>query len=465
MYNHPKNSHNPNTIDKLAHIAKEKLLIVGNTSKQLFENIRHSTVKKYIALSLVGALTIGGTVHYINKDKDASPNKTTLSVEGTDTLLPETTCSFPQQKLSFWDTNPDFFAKDITLKKETLAPGVHIIRDVGLTFYIVQKWDNLTSIRQKLSKLPEFAYLAETQYDRSNPNTKTKSFNVPASAIQAWMFIPIPLDNTDREISPQNFVNYCYEAIKEMQSPENPYHKHIKKLLGTMTEANLVAAMLAFARSETAEEYSTFVSPLWDTEIHRWEPRFKAFSFTYFHILMEKNLKDKTKWPWLEARLKLWLTEGQCYHPKNAVKLFLAYRIEKTNGNISQIFPLTKKNMTTVATIYNGSSTYAPKLSANYTYAYNLVHGKIVYYDDANLKKSGFIYKGLTKSYQHMYTFKTPKDIHTIEQLKQFIVTKFNQYKSSDCPAITTADVLTRSWTTLTWSIVPDIIMVKIPKK
>ena len=101
--------------------------------------------------------------------------------------------------------------------------------------------------------------------------------------------------------------------------------------------------------------------------------------------------------------------------------------------------------MTTVATIYNGSSTYAPKLSANYTYAYNLVHGKIVYYDDANLKKSGFIYKGLTKSYQHMYTFKTPKDIHTIEQLKQFIVTKFNQYKSSDCPAITTADVLTRS--------------------
>jgi hypothetical protein len=139
MYNHPKASHNPNTIDKLAQITKKKLLIVGNTSKQLLENITHSAYKKYIALSLVGALTAGGVGHYINKDKDASPNQTTLSIEDTDMLLDETTCSFSQQKLPFWDNNPDFFVKDLQLKRETLASGVHVIRDAGLTFYIVQK--------------------------------------------------------------------------------------------------------------------------------------------------------------------------------------------------------------------------------------------------------------------------------------------------------------------------------------
>lgn len=101
--------------------------------------------------------------------------------------------------------------------------------------------------------------------------------------------------------------------------------------------------------------------------------------------------------------------------------------------------------MVKVATMYNGSSSYADKLSANYTYAYNLVHGKIVYYDDAGLKKNGFVYKGLSKSYQHMYAFKIPKNIHTITQLKKLIVQEFNHHKASNCPAITVDNVVTKS--------------------
>jgi hypothetical protein len=58
----------------------------------------------------------------------------------------------------------------------------------------------------------------------------------------------------------------------------------------------------------------------------------------------------------LEARINLWLTEWECYHPKNATKLFLAYWIEKckkTWKNIEEFFPLREENYEECARRYN----------------------------------------------------------------------------------------------------------------
>jgi hypothetical protein len=81
---------------------------------------------------------------------------------------------------------------------------------------------------------------------------------------------------------------------------------------------------------------------------------------------MEKNA-DGSAGPWLEARKKLRLTEGQTYHPKNAAKLFLWYRFEKTR-NLTTYFPLTDTTIRLAGKTYNGSSLYNKKLVPNRNY-------------------------------------------------------------------------------------------------
>ena len=206
------------------------------------------------------------------------------------------------------------------------------------------------------------------------------------------------------------------------------------------------------------------MKPLGDVELHRREPAFKALSLSYFHILMEKN-PDKTTGPWLTARLKLGFTEWQCYHPKNAAKLFLAYRVEKTKGNLKDIFPLTDKNIEKVAIRYNGSKKYVDKLEANHHYAEKLLHGEIVYYNDENLKSNWFIDRGLNAKYQHTYKYATPVWISNNDILKQTIVEQFNENKSPDCPSIDENDLVDQSGKALKWEVVPDTVIVRIPLK
>ena len=369
------------------------------------ESLKVFLQKKYISLALLAALTGGWAFvgYQAFKDKE---------IENVKDLQ---WYPFEKHHLVFRDDNGDFFAENLQLKRETLAPGVEIIRDAWLIFYVVQKedikevkntiyvwkktkvkqwkktitkkvkvpkitithiWD-FEKIRGKLVNIPEFSYLKNTNYDRSNPNNKIKSFNIPKESVTSGMYIPIPLDYKVREISPQDFANYCYDAIQEMKSDSNVYVKEIKELLSYASEKDVITAMLAFARSETTTEYTKFVKPIGNVELHRRERTFKSFSFTYFHILMEKNADGKTPGPGLEARLKLWLTEWQCYHPKNSAKLFLAYRIEKTNGHLKKIFPLTEDNIKEVGKKYNWSSTYVDKLQPNYTYCKKLMNGKI----------------------------------------------------------------------------------------
>ena len=452
--------------------------------------LKKKSVQAAIVLALAGAGTF--VAHEIVKDKDATKIEQVKDLKWY---------PFEHHHLAFWDDNKDYSTNNLPLKRETLAHGVRIIRDAGLVFYIVQSEDiteqkntiytrkitkvkhgkktstkktkiahttvthigDYNKMRNKLSKIPEFFYLNGDEYDRSKPGNKTKSFNVPKESVKPGMFIPIPLDNKVREISPQDFANYCYDALHEMIQDSSPYANDIKGLLHHTDEKSIVASMLAFARSETAEEYTNFVQPLGDVELHRREPAFKAFSFTYFHILMEKNSDGKTAGPWLKARLKLWLTEGQCYHPKNAAKLFLAYWIEKTNGHINKIFPLTSNNIRDVGTKYNGSSTYVQKLQPNFNYATKLMNKEIIYYDNKNLNTTWFTYTWLNKRYEHVYKFRTPKWVTSTRELKKIVVEKFNKNKASNCPAIHEDDVVTQWGKTISGSIIPDSVSVHIP--
>ncbi len=454
--------------------------------KQWFKIYLQNT---YIASALALALLAWGwyLIHQTTRDKSENNNK--------ELVVKKDPYPFEKHTLEYRDNNTTFFTKNLQLQKETLAPGVHIIRDAGLVFYIVQPEDIKTQteatytsqkkgkknikvphttihqeadfdkIRNKLSALPEFSYLKEPEYDRTNPNNKTKSFNIPKESVTVGMYIPIPLDHKIREISPMDFANYCYEAIEDMKNDSTKYGKEVQELLTYTTEKELITAMLSFARSETAAEYTNFVQPLGEVELHRREPNYNSFSFTYFHILMEKNADGKTPGPGLKARLKLWLTEWQCYHPKNAAKLFLAYRIEKTHGNLKNIFPLTKNNIKNVSTKYNWSSTYAEKLGPNFEFTTKLMNGEIIYYDDTQLKKEGFIYTGLNSQYQHVYKFKTPKWIHSNDKLKKIVVEEFNKNKPADCPEISEDDLITQSHTKLSGDIIPDTILIKVPKK
>ncbi|HBB04037.1 TPA: hypothetical protein DCZ39_04025 [Patescibacteria group bacterium] len=93
-------------------------------------------------------------------------------------------------------------------------------------------------------------------YDRSKPGNKVKSFNIPAENVQKDMYIPIPLDHKVREISPQDFANYCHEAIKEMKADEGEYSNKVREILSYASEQDLIIDMVAFARSETASEFS-----------------------------------------------------------------------------------------------------------------------------------------------------------------------------------------------------------------
>ena len=409
---------------------------------------------------------------------------------------------FEHRHLPFRDDNKDFFTDNLQLKKETIAPGVNIIRDAWLMFYVVQKEDievkdttytskdikvkewkktitkkirvpkitithkwNFEKIRNKLSAIPEFSYLKSSEYDRSKSGNKTKSFNIPRESVKAGMYIPIPMDHRVREVSPQDFANYCYDAIEEMGTSNNNYSKDIKQLLAHTPKRELIVSMLAFARSETAEEYTNFIQPLGDVELNRREPWFKAFSFTYFHILMEKNSDKKTAGPWLKARLKLGLTEGQCYHPKNAAKLFLAYWIEKTNGHLNNILPLTPSNLKTVWTKYNWSPTYAEKLEPNFIYAKKLVHWEIINYDNKNLEQAWFTYRWLNSRYQHIYKLKTPKSITSNDALKKFAIEQFNRNKSTKCPTISEDNIFSQSRKHVNGNIIPDTICIFVSSK
>ncbi len=236
---------------------------------------------------------------------------------------------------------------------------VTLLRDNKLTFYVVKKWESLSVIKNKLQKIPEFSYLSQEEYNIPNEWRNIYSFNTPSSSLTPWFRLPIPLKKEDREISQTNFKKAAKDALNEMQT-NKVYWEKTKELLKNVSEKDIIDIMTAYARCETAPDYKTFSDNIWNVELHRWEPKYKAYSFSYFHILMGE-------WPWLNARKKLWLTEWDCYDAKNACKLFLWYCFEKKKGDPAYFFKV--KNLWDAKKVwwtYNWSpNNYWPKFWAN----------------------------------------------------------------------------------------------------
>ncbi|MDD2486857.1 MAG: hypothetical protein PHS92_00600 [Candidatus Gracilibacteria bacterium] len=366
-------------------------------------------------LGILGALS-GGAYFAVDKFKA----RTESIISDISEKRPE--FEFDASKKPFWDDNQEFFEKGYKFKKEkhSVMEGrkkgnVSIIHDAGLDFYRVTEGDFLTKtintgkfknvpkkdergkvmrdkrrkpimkrvpiiktvkyinfngIIDKLSQMDRFRYLSRKEYDRNNPNNKISSFNIPAGNIAVGMLLPIPLDSKVRMVSVPKFAYYCNQAINEMKE-DKIYGTKVKNLIDDIGEKELITSMIAFARSESTEEYTNFSQQIGKVELHRWEQSYRSFSFTHYHILM--------KYEGMKARKNLGLTEGQCYHPINSSKLFLAYWIEKsksTKRNLQSFFPLSDKEKCSKAgKFYNGSYEYVPKLNANYTYVKSIIRG------------------------------------------------------------------------------------------
>lgn len=255
----------------------------------------------------------------------------------------------PDRKIEFnpfFESNPDylraveggeFSASERRERMETLPGGEQIFHDIGLDFYQVKKGDTISEIRQRLVKYPKYAHL-ESQ------TNKLHSFNIPAKKLQVGMWLPIPLENADRQLTDEQFAHYAQLGIGDVKKHKE-YGPYIQEILKEVSEDDLVATMVAVAKQESGG------LPLGQFESHRWEQRYKAFSFSMLHVLMERG------GPGIAARRDLDMTEGQTYHPRNAVKLFLGFLVEKAVHDLHErprdYFPVDKHGEK-FARFYNG---------------------------------------------------------------------------------------------------------------
>ncbi len=252
----------------------------------------------------------------------------------------------------------DYTRAEELARTEKLPNGEVVLRDVGVVFYKVRPGDSIWKIRQRLSKYKEFAYLQDLPEDRLS------SFNINPRDLQAHMWLPIPRKPEDRHLEEPVFANYCSQAIDELGS-HRVYGPKLKKLLEKVSKRDLIALMMAVAKSECGK------SPLGQFTFFRYEKRHKAFSYSIFHVLMVG--------PGLKARSTLNMTEGQTYHPKNAAKLFLGFLFEKS-GDPSKFFPVLDK-LEDFATFYNGSGwrinnkAYPGRIKGHYKDAQDILKG------------------------------------------------------------------------------------------
>lgn len=331
--------------------------------------LRDNTIKLLIASSIAGYwwMKVSQEIHHRQENEIETVDK-----RGSDTIVID---DFNELEEKEYLKNPKFFEKNLKVEKDSTYADkwVILIRDAWTSFYVVQEWDNITIIKSKLSKIREFSYLSSEEYDIPASWRNIRSFNVPSSSLVPWLFIPIPIEAKNRQLELKEFKHYAKSAINEMKNDEN-YSEKMSELLKNVKEQDVINIMTAFARCETAEDWTEFSDPIWSVELHRWEPwseksPINAFSFSYYHILMEKNADWKTSWPWLKAREKLWLTEWQCYHPKNAWKLFLWYCFEKKKSDPTFFFNIKNlEDAKKVWKVYNWLSDYWNKLWANIQY-------------------------------------------------------------------------------------------------
>ncbi len=242
----------------------------------------------------------------------------------------------------FFDNNPDYFSpiidgefsiKERESRTKRLPNGEEIFSDIGLDFYHVVTGDTLEEIRKRLCYYQKYAYL-------KHQTGKLNSFNIPDTELKAGMWLPVPLERKDRQLGDAEFAGYAVRAIDEILL-HTKYGPVVADIILKIGESNLVATLIAVAKQESGG------LPLGQFELHRWEKKYQAFSYSMFHILMNQGGAG------LKARHDLGLTEGQTYHPSNAVKLYIGFMVEKTKDPVS-FFPIDQHG-SQFAKFYNGS--------------------------------------------------------------------------------------------------------------
>ena len=268
-----------------------------------------------IGLGLVAGAVAGKKLASVDTE---NPGNSRFSC--AETARKDQSMGIPEDDVSYYDlTHPpeaDFFINhprgELSLEERverslTLADGVKVIIDIGLVFYVVQSGDTIDGIRRKCSAIPGFAYLRDQ-------TEKIESFNIPPRSLKPGMLIPIPLENEKRAISDEDFADHARQALLHICEHER-YGTFMRQLRADYSDSEIIATMVAFAKQESGG------APIGQFEMHRWEPKHRAFSFSLFHILMVG--------PGLKARRNLQRTEGQLYHPQNGAELFFSYIIEK----------------------------------------------------------------------------------------------------------------------------------------
>lgn len=227
-----------------------------------------------------------------------------------------------------------FSDADRKLRTENLSEGITIFRDVGLVFYKVVAGDTIGGIKEKLGKLSKFAYL------KTLSDVKIRSFNIPPKLLQLGMWIPLPSPpDTKENLSDVAFIKYCDQAINDLKK-NKIYGSKMTAFEFAAGKGAIILAMTTIAKAESGGKLGKFAD-------RRYENGHKAFSYTIFHILMDDA--------GLKARRNLNMTVGQTLHPKNSVKLFLAFLFEKAGKtDVARYFPL-NKHFEDFATFYNGN--------------------------------------------------------------------------------------------------------------
>ena len=236
-------------------------------------------------------------------------------------------------------------------KNRVKEGGREFLLDEGQSFVLAQKNDTprriLDSVRRLTPRGRDFSYL--------DPNaSKYKSINIPANQVRESQWIPIPLKEEDRVLTNEQFLNYASTAIDEFLLPKNSrdlaYSKEVTAMVEKIGKEEIMCWAMAIAKQESGG------APLGQFVFHRWEKSHKAFSHSIFHVLM--------KGVGLKARENLGMTLGQMNHPKNAVKLFIAFMIEKhremrpntSSENTADFLQNKYNNLESFVVFYNGAN-------------------------------------------------------------------------------------------------------------
>jgi len=339
---------------------------------------KHKLVRYLVALTAVNyALRASLPQHHASPDAPATQTERANNQEKVLSSIGES--EYYQNPAFFgYHPNGEYTAAEKAERTRTYDDGTTLFRDAGATFFLTRPGHS-----SKAQIIRDMIGLYEREYDYLERQTnKINSFNIHDGEIKPGMYLPLPTREEDRQLSDEQFLIFAERAVAEIRKHPK-YGPFMERILQKTSVDDLLLTLLAVAKQECGG------APLGQFEFHRHEPRRDAFSFSLFHLLMyEAERKDaagkkvKVASAGLKARRALGLTEGQLYHPENAVMAFMGFIIERAQElkiEPTTLFPIIAHH-NLFAKFYNGKAWE----NRNPDYVYNILR----YYRQA-LEKVG----------------------------------------------------------------------------